>query len=487
MNPEIHISGPQKLLHISGRRIHSKYNPVAEAERFVQRMPECSILILLGASIGYITDALKKLRPQTKVLALYLHRDIYEASDKPPDCIWYPDAELADIETNISAFLFHHIPEYYLNQLHVLEWKPMIDCFPELQNCLYGAIQRTVRQLRGNIYTSGYFGKRWIQNSIVNYLSDNIQVQLQCRDDLPVAILAPGWSLRDKLPFIARYRKNMILLALSSTVEILLREGIQPDCIIHSDGGYWAARYLDNIPEIPLICPLRARLPRSSLLVSFCSQGFLMEHDIGEKENLLPITEHPTVTGLAIEIALHMTRRAIIFFGLDLAAHDILGHARGHTSERYITAATHRMQTADSRYFVQHVKEAQEHSPLNMYADWFQEYMKKTLPVSVLRVGQSANTDECREYFDKEAKLYLQRKKMKPLQERQQLLLAVLQKWEGLLYAKHFSHDAYILMHRIAPTALHQYLQQKKNSLAGERLRTEVMNFLTKMRKNYCE
>ena len=76
----------------NGIALHSHYDPVREAKRFIQNSikdEKPSLILLLGAGIGYIVSAIRELYPSTKLIAVFYNIDIFNNHFAKKDLYWH--------------------------------------------------------------------------------------------------------------------------------------------------------------------------------------------------------------------------------------------------------------------------------------------------------------------------------------------------------------------------------------------------------------
>lgn len=115
-------------LTVDGVAVHSPYDPVREAERFVSDSlhgERPSTVIVLGEGLGHITDAVRKILPGTRTIRVVYAPEIFRASTEVPGLAWHPGAA-----QGLAGFLRAHLEEIDVEGLRVLEWPPSARLFP---------------------------------------------------------------------------------------------------------------------------------------------------------------------------------------------------------------------------------------------------------------------------------------------------------------------------------------------------------------------
>ena len=315
--------------------IHSKYDPVREAERFVKERlnkPSTSVIIL-GAGLGYAYEAVKRRIPEVKIIPVSYSKELYNNFSKSctDSCIYLQDS------SSFYHALFDLLLPSDLDGLSVLEWPVLAELFPDKSAQAHKIIQRVLKQLHADLTTTSYFGRRWVTNCIENFLSlDTVSKPPKEWKEFPLVIAASGPSLGSQIDLLKDFRDRYILWALPSSLAALDEAGIVPDLVISTDAGFYSRfnfHYLGTVPPA-VASPLSAIPIRSStgfrrvLLnqTTFFESTFIE----GSIPYFYRIGENGTAAGSALETALVAGFSRIIFAGLDLAFYDIQEHVKPH-------------------------------------------------------------------------------------------------------------------------------------------------------------
>jgi len=383
---EISRSGEPAAL-IGQIRIHSSFNPGKEAARFLDTYlkdikPKTPVVII-GAGLGYLDRELEKVRPESTIIAIHLSEKLYQArvisrSDSHNVKRWYP-GNGQDIET----FLFEALNETSIGGLKILEWPASIRTMPVTAERAAKALSALIRRYSGNISATAAFGKKWIRNSMRNYIELQ-QVVVPERISDPVVLTASGPSLENTITTLQELKGRFQLWALPSSLPVLLRAGLEPHLIITTDPGFWARFHVRYFPEnIPVAMPLSAAHglnPAPPVLL--LSQGIPSEKELigNGKWPYLKIPAVGTVAATAIEIWKRISTGPLVITGLDLCWYDLRSHARPHSFDGWLTMQSQRYNPMNNILWDRAEKSAPESSgllrsgpALKTYADWFRQ------------------------------------------------------------------------------------------------------------------
>jgi hypothetical protein len=139
------------------------------------------------------------------------------------------------------------------------------------------------------------------------------------------------------MEFIKKCREDILLIALPSSIETLLFNGLKPDLTVLTDPGFYSGcnfykyRALDaSVCAAPLYSHFPKTKHRLILETGFSEEKiFLKELNL----NAFKAAENGTVAGTALELAFSLSSGNIFFAGLDFRTDDIKEHASPHPFE----------------------------------------------------------------------------------------------------------------------------------------------------------
>jgi len=373
-----------------GRYLHSAYDPDREALRFVRsrtfpRPPE--VLLILGDALGYVTQAFLDTAPASRVLSAYCSTSFFAHRVRPsPERdlrSWHPDGG-----ESFRSFLARHIRDSEIRGLRVVEWEPAFQAYPDRMRALLAEAVQFGREAAGSAVTAGFFGRRWIRNSVRNYLqAENPQVLDDCPG--PVLIAASGPLLAEALPVMLKNRARFSLWALPSALDFLDSRGLEPDLVVLTDPGFPAGLHFHTLRRSsrrrgkgpPILHPLTAvALPPGEGLSSLLfHQGSPIEVSLLQGLDAHYYPAHGTVAGTAVRIALARSAGPIFIAGLDFAVRDLEEHVRPNAFDREAEAGIGRLRPLETgkygriiRFYPEKLGGSLRSSQsLKTYAGWF--------------------------------------------------------------------------------------------------------------------
>ncbi len=339
-----------ETLKINEYFIHSKYNPIKEAEQLVdsQYTPHHTHIIF-GYGCGYIVEELLKRRAfQENIIVvdpLFNNQTL----------------ELKHQASNLFAFNSKVIPifELYINEIAAntrVSFKTI--CTPNYDKVFPNEYKELLRKIvdlqyknRTNDYTLIRYAKEWQRNFIENLRNlneDGTIEELHKQYNCPIVVAAGGPSLTKQISLLKKYRNNMILISAGSTTNSLLSNDIEPDYVVTIDGGepnYNHFKQLD-LKNAEIIYSMQNHY---KVRESFSQRGYLIgTHSFNKLSNYLekelnlklPTLEYGgSVAHAAFNIAHYISSGPIALIGQDLAYTDNLTHAANNKNARKIDQA----------------------------------------------------------------------------------------------------------------------------------------------------
>jgi hypothetical protein len=355
--------------------LHSRYDPQAEAARYINSLDlkdnlECFILIEPG--LGYMIPVLQDKFKNCRIIVLHIE------SGFPENGV----PTLNSIESDeVQKFLEKELQNIASSFIRIIEWRPSMNYYREKYVKLLSLAVEFIKRSDAEKRTVAAFGIRWFKNFFKNLRLLNSTL-LYKSTDIPVIITGSGPSLEAAIPFIRKIQNNCIVIAASSSVMALNKNGISADIVIATDGGCWALQH---------IYPMFRNYSGSSLAVNLCAalpsqcgeKPFLVLNDgsfwqsIILHELKLPsviIPQRGTVTASAVELALVLTSGNIFLAGMDLSVRDIKTHVRPYGFDYLFFGSADRISPVYSKYFSRS-RLIREGGSMDVYAAWFKNQL----------------------------------------------------------------------------------------------------------------
>lgn len=246
-------TGPVTI-EIDGIFLHSKHDPLKEAERFISELPydgENRIYLLFGAGLGYVLPGILK-KQNAYVIWIEPHPFLLKEALKLNDYHEYLNREslviISDIEseeTLLQAFKGKATyPITFVPHRSSFHWREK-----EYSKLKFLAEQHFHKK-DVNLATLTRFEKIWAKNLCFN-LADLISMKpiqklFLIAKQGKILIAGAGPSLYESADQIKKYRAHFVLIAVDTALPVLSHFGIDPDLIYSVDPQVLNSQYLES-------------------------------------------------------------------------------------------------------------------------------------------------------------------------------------------------------------------------------------------------
>jgi len=316
---------------------------------------------------------LKEKFKDSKIIVLHIDKS-FPVNDVP---VLYSEEP-----AQVQAFLEKELPEIDSSMIKIIEWRPSMNFYKEKYVKLLSQTVEFIKRREAEKRTTAVFGKRWIANFFKNLKIINRTV-LYKTADVPVIVTGSGPGLETAIPLINKVQDNCIIIAASSSILALSKNGISADIVIATDGGSWALRH---------VYPMFRTCTDSSLAVNLCAalpsqcadKPFLILNDGSLWQNIilheleLPsviIPQRGTVTASAVELAIVLTGGGVFLAGADLSVRDIRTHVRPYSFDYLFSCSADRFSPFYSKSFFRSAQ-MKDGGSMDIYAAWFKNQLE---------------------------------------------------------------------------------------------------------------
>lgn len=309
-------------LRINNYYIHSKYNPLKEAEQFAQKNYCAGNLhIILGNGLGYYSEAFQQISTNGEDIIVF----------EPFNNV--PESPLHFVYSDFTAFKQELKDKMQqLKKVNVIAIPNYMKLVPEVHKSIltYTKEQLLVKQIFEN--TINRFSTQWQENYLYNllYTIEDYSIQsLEKRYSAPVVVAAAGPSLAKQIPLLKQYRNKIVLVAAGSSITALMKYNLEPDYVVTMDGGVANAKHFNQVQlkEAKLVYSLVSNLDiRKSITTTKCyhylsTDAYEME---AHYENLLKakplkLAGGGSVATYTLSFARYISSGPIALVGQDLA------------------------------------------------------------------------------------------------------------------------------------------------------------------------
>ncbi|MGA3600109.1 motility associated factor glycosyltransferase family protein [Lysinibacillus agricola] len=332
-----------ETIKINNMLIHSKYNPLREAEQICQKKINNNQLnIVFGIGNGFLYDALLNAEiSKDKVLFIEPLEQLKKNRYTLYSIIYGHKAQ--EVEQEITERLMN-----FSNEVNII-------CTPNYDKIFaeeYIALLKLIKEIQNKniIYknTITKFADLWqeniIRNLLYSYNSSNLS-KLEKTTSKPIVVASGGPSLTKQIPLLKNIRDLVILIASGSTIHTLIKNEIEPDYIISIDGGMinYERHFKNlNLKYAELIFSLTSKY---EIQQKFTNRKFAFyDNEVSAYSSVLKqigfclprIKGGGSVAHYALSIARYISDGPIALIGQDLAYTNNRTHAEGNKNMREI-------------------------------------------------------------------------------------------------------------------------------------------------------
>ena len=351
--------------------LHSKYNPIREAESFAAQVDaNCAFFVVIGLAGGYHIQKLREKCPECTILAVEATQtDIDFLSQIPTVAQFKNDKRifLTDLASLKHSLLSLYKPALHGNAtiLSLRQWETL---FSEAGAQARAIITETIKLLSADFSVQSHFGKIWQKNILSNLSLAEKTKKITDRaakidTKKTAAIIAAGPSLDNEIQTLKENRAAYFIIATDTAFSALLKQGIESDAVVSIDGQYIShAHYLEQLPKNTLyvfdLCATTASVRKalSAGTVIFAETG----HPLAQyasffdgAQNFLHLEAGSgtvTIAAASFAQALGFSNAHIQFFGADFSYIAGRPYARGTYLESSFYSQQNRFNTAEKSY-----------------------------------------------------------------------------------------------------------------------------------------
>ncbi|GAB1432550.1 DUF115 domain-containing protein [Spirochaetota bacterium] len=342
--------------------LHSSYDPLKEAERAANSLPEAELILVFGLGLGYLPRAALLAGKRVSVIesdASWLSGilAICDCSDL------FKSASFNLILCPEGRGLLDYLEAASPASVAVLENNATMEAFPQAARLLHQQLSTYKGRKEINAATRKRFGHLWVRNLTKNFLASaelpGLERLISAYKGLPALVLAAGPSLDALLPKLPEMAERLVTICVDTALRSVLAFGIEPDFIIVVDPQYWNTRHLDqcSIKKSILLAEsavypsiLRMEARQKLLCASLYPLGSHIESSLGKK--LIRLGAGGSVATTAWDLARFLGCSQVYMAGLDLSFPGGYSHAKASYFEQKAIYESRKLKPASLNAFL---------------------------------------------------------------------------------------------------------------------------------------
>ncbi len=355
-------------LFLSGKPMHSKYRPLAEAQVFADSVKAESgntFFIVTGLGAGYHICALRKKFPDSFILCI-------EADKESLDfCLNLEEVEVLKedkkIEFTILPNLFDSITALYLPQLYthisILLYRSWQEENPGVYEQIQKSFNLAVKAVSADYSVQCHFAKQWQRNIMLNLLQLKSNQLMTIDTKKIAAIIGAGPSLDKNIETLKKNRDLFFIIATDTSLGSLVKQGVNPDIVLCIDAQrvslthFFPLSLVKDIEKTTFAFDILSNSDGPSYIKKMGGNVFFVSSNhplavLAAKDRAfknIPILESGggTVTVAACDLARILSFKKIQVFGADFAYSRGKAYAKGTYLDTNLYLQSNRLNTRE--------------------------------------------------------------------------------------------------------------------------------------------
>lgn len=316
-------------LKYDGKYIHSKYNPIREAEQFIDgnvKLLNKNKILVYGIGLGYhITEISKK---TTGIIYIFeWNEELIKYSKEVNEDIFKQDniKIISKGNKNFYKLLSKELEETKDIIIH----KPSLETIKKENEELYNllndfSIRKQLSEINKN--SKDKYEKNYEFNIKIKHRSIGEFIKNTEGNYKPILIIAAGPSLDGELELLKLNREKFIVFTVGSALRTVMGNKIYPDAIFLIDGAKEIKNQIIGFENLNIPLCFSAYASKEALEIYNGPKYIFNDND----EVGLQIKTGGTVAVATLDIATKCEPKEIIFVGQDLALIDGKNHTNSY-------------------------------------------------------------------------------------------------------------------------------------------------------------
>lgn len=338
--------------------LHSSYDPVSEASRFVSSFEinkETKLVIVYGVGFGYhVIEILRRLSSEAKLILIEKDERILQKALENVDFSFLADARVSlycgefdinDLWYSIYQMYFPKLPD--AKKIVFVPHFSSLQVYPEYYRDMGEKIRDYISRIAVVINTHIHVSKDWSVNTLKNMdeiiINPPVKMLYGKNQGKPAILVSAGPSLDKNIDALREVQDRALIIAVGTSLKPLLKRGIKPHLVVAIDAH---VKHFDhfkdiNIPKDVALVYDGMIYPR--ILDEFPGNKFTCDTTEGPLKHFLynyfgergVLVSGFSVATAAFSLAKEMGSSPIILVGQDLSFRkDGHTHAQGTTFEK---------------------------------------------------------------------------------------------------------------------------------------------------------
>ncbi|HAH63698.1 MAG TPA: hypothetical protein DCL73_16555 [Treponema sp.] len=221
-----------------GHTMHSRYDPVREADKTASLMKDGSFFLVAGIGGAYLIQAVRRLHPESVILAAENSRKDIEFLKRIPSFLDISADKkiiIFPVENTARMLLRYYLPCVY-GSLGIVEHQSWaaenVSGIVEFRK----QVDEASRIISADFSVQAHFGRIWQRNICMNLKNYCPPVDISFPLNKTALIAAAGPSLDSTVSYITGNRDSLYVVATDTAFGSFVKRGIHFDAVVSIDG-----------------------------------------------------------------------------------------------------------------------------------------------------------------------------------------------------------------------------------------------------------
>lgn len=242
------------------RSLHSSYDPIQEAARFIAKfkLDESANFLVGGVGLGYhLLELARKVSKHARILVMEkdpeLLRLALEQNDfadvlRHPGATFHAAMNAAELESVLGS----DKEGFALHGFVPVLFKPLVEAEPSYYGSINQALKKVLQEVRLDLKTQAAFSKLFFNNILANaqniLQSPGVSGFRERFAGVPAIVISAGPSLDKNIGLLKAARERALLISTATALQPLLKEETVPDFVAAIDPDPITAKFFGANP-----------------------------------------------------------------------------------------------------------------------------------------------------------------------------------------------------------------------------------------------
>ncbi|WP_411348135.1 motility associated factor glycosyltransferase family protein [Paenibacillus sp. WLX2291] len=296
-------------------------------------MGECKIVFVYGFERGLSIADLLELYPDRWLFVYEPNEKLFYKALQDYDLsplLKHPNLYFFSLGNSQLTMLFHMVCSYMQQEMVFIALRRYLEANDQQLEDLRKQFDDYRMSFYANKHTENFFREDWTRNYLYHLVeglsSPSIEELVYVCKDVTAIVVSSGPSLQEDMSWIKRLRPHALIIAVGSSIQALVKNGIKPHIAVIMDGHpvnnkiFSTSETLDS----PLVYTSSSyyeisERKQDEKIYSIMKNDELSQYFLGLSQSDVLMTPAATVAGNGIQVAAILGAKRILLAGQDLS------------------------------------------------------------------------------------------------------------------------------------------------------------------------